>query len=227
MGTNETLWPDRLWLAFTRTENIHIDLSDVGLGSRSLETETDRGEVCQQTVARLKALPDSERMDRVESIAAKLSTEPDEDAGPFAMLSWDEARALASDGSVTLHPHSATHPILSRCTDEKVEHEVAESCNAVGRETGCAPTIFAYPNGDFDDRTKTALHRHGVRWALCSTIGFADRESDPLALPRFGIGNHFSLADFRLHISGALPLRMFRPWKRLERAQELIGAVSG
>jgi len=41
----------------------------------------------------------------------------DGDAGPFRMLSWDEARALAGD--VTLHPHSVTHPILSRCPDEK------------------------------------------------------------------------------------------------------------
>jgi hypothetical protein len=35
------------------------------------------------------------------------------------MLSWDEARALARDGNVTLYLHSVTHPILSRCPDEK------------------------------------------------------------------------------------------------------------
>jgi hypothetical protein len=40
---------------------------------------------------------------------------------------------------------SVTHPILSKCSDEKVEKEVVESCAALERETGRAPIIFAYP----------------------------------------------------------------------------------
>jgi Polysaccharide deacetylase len=78
----------------------------------------------------------------LDRLSSTLTPELDGDAGPFRMLSWDEARALASDGSVTLNPHSVTHPILSRCRDEKVEHEVFESCAALKRETGRAPMVF-------------------------------------------------------------------------------------
>jgi peptidoglycan/xylan/chitin deacetylase (PgdA/CDA1 family) len=210
MGTGEALWPDRLWLAFARTNLPDINLTEVGLGTRSLRSAAERGEACGAVLRQLKRLPDLERIARVESLVATLGQDFDAYGGPFEMLSWDEARGLMSGGRVTLHPHSVTHPILSRCPDEKVEFEVSESCMTVERETGRAPTIFAYPNGtveDFDERAKDAVRRNGIRWALSTTKGFAHRDSDPLALPRIGIMSNVAFARFKLDISGALPLR--------------------
>ena len=207
MGTDETLWPDRLWLAFARTNALEVDLTMFGLGTVSLRSVADRGAACAAIVERLKDLPDEERMERIESLVATLEPESDGDAGPFRMLSWEEAHALASDGNVTLHPHSVTHPILSRCSDEKVEYEIFESCATLERETGRTPSVFAYPNGrpeDFDERARAALRGRGVRWALATTSGLAHRKSDPLSLPRIGLGSGQSDALFRLVASGAL-----------------------
>jgi peptidoglycan/xylan/chitin deacetylase (PgdA/CDA1 family) len=205
MGTGEALWPDRLWLAFSRTTVSEVDLTAVGLGVCSLQTPADRNRTRDAAVQRLKRLPDAERIARVECLAAALGPEFDAYGGPFEMLSWDDARTLAGDGRVTLYPHTVTHPILSRCSDEKVEHEITESYLTLERETGDAPTIFAYPNGDvedFDQRAKEALRRNGIRWALSTTHGFAVPDSDPLALPRIAIGNNHSFALFRLKVSG-------------------------
>jgi peptidoglycan/xylan/chitin deacetylase (PgdA/CDA1 family) len=205
MGTGDALWPDRLWLAFARTTVPEVDLTAVGLGKRSLRSPADRNETRDMAVQHFKCLPDAERIARVESLVAALGPEVDAYGGPFQMLSWDEARILAGDGRVSLYPHTVTHPILSRCSDEKVEYEISESCLALERETGRTPSIFAYPNGgvqDFDQRAKAALSRNGVRWALSTTHGFADRDSDPLALPRIGIGSNHSFALFRLKVSG-------------------------
>ena len=207
MGTDETLWPDRLWLAFARTNAPEVDLTSVGLGRRPLRSAADRGTAYAMTVDHFKNLPDGERIARLGSLIATLTPELDGDTGPFRLLSWDEAHALASGGQVTLHPHSVTHPILSRCPDEKVECEVFESCATVERETGREPIVFAYPNGraqDFDERAKAALRRRGVRWALATTSGLAHRDSDPLALPRIAIGSDLSFAAFRLLVSGAV-----------------------
>lgn len=214
MGTDQTLWPDRLWLAFARTEATDVDLTAVGLGRRSLRSAADRGETYSLAVHHLKELADNERSTLLESLVATLGQEGNTDTGPFQLISWDEARALAKDGDVTLHPHSVTHPILSRCSDEKVEYEVSESCAALERETSRAPTVFAYPNGraaDFDERAKEALRRREVRWALSTTEGFADLDSDPLALPRIAIGSDLSFAHFRLLVSGELPWRRGAP----------------
>jgi peptidoglycan/xylan/chitin deacetylase (PgdA/CDA1 family) len=207
MGTDETLWPDELWLAFARTNAREVDLTAFGLGTQSLGSAADRGKAYSIVVERFKDFPDEERIARLGSLVASLVPELDGDTGPFRLLSWDEARALASDGRVTLHPHTVTHPILSRCPDEKVEREVADSCAALERETGRKPTVFAYPNGraqDFDDRAKAALRRRGVRWALATTSGIAHRDCDPLALPRIGIGSDLSFAGFQLRVSGAV-----------------------
>lgn len=207
MGTDDTLWPDRVWLAFAQTRMPEIDLANFGLGTRSLRSAADRGRTCAEFVECLKAKPDSERMAYVESIVASLNPERAEHPGPFRMLSWPEAHALASGSEVTLHPHSVTHPILSRCSDEKVRDEIVASCAALERETGRAPSVFAYPNGgedDFDDRAKAALRDQGVRWALATTSALATPASDPLALPRIGIASGLPFPTFRLVVSGAL-----------------------
>ena len=213
MGTEEVLWPDRLWLAFARTKATAADLTAFGLGTVSLRSDSERGSACGTVVEQLKDLPDDERIERIASLIATLDADADADAGPFRVLSWSEAHELAEDGSVTLHPHSVTHPILSRCTDDKVEREVLESCAVLERETGCPPKVFAYPNGrpqDFDERARAALRGRGVPWALATIIGLAGRDSDPLALPRIAITSGESAASFKLVVSGALLWRRGR-----------------
>jgi peptidoglycan/xylan/chitin deacetylase (PgdA/CDA1 family) len=209
MANGRPLWPDQLWLALARTTRSAVDLSAIGLGEQSLRGDAERGRAFPLVVNRLKDLVDEERIDRFNSLLEMLGVD-DTDPGPFSMLSWDEARGLAADGTITLHPHSVTHPILSRCTDDKVEREISESCAELERETGCAPKVFAYPNGraqDFDERAKKVLGRHDVRWALSTVGGFADRHSDPLAVQRLPIGSNMSTERFRLLVSGALPWR--------------------
>ena len=208
MGTDELLWPDRLWLAFARTTGSVMDLRMLDLGLRSLQSPADRGEAYALAVEKLKNHPDSERLTLLETVIAELGAPADGDTGPFRLLSWDEARALKAHSKVALYPHTVTHPILSQCPDSKVEREIVDSCDAVERNTASAPTVFAYPNGraqDFDERAKSALSLRGVQWALATTSGIARRDSDPLALPRIGIGCSLSFAAFRLLVSGAAP----------------------
>jgi peptidoglycan/xylan/chitin deacetylase (PgdA/CDA1 family) len=228
MGTGEALWPDRLFLAFARTTVPEIDLTAVGLGVCSLRNDADRFHTRDVVIECFKRLADAERIARVDSLVATLGHAFDAYGGPFEMLSWDDARALASDGLVNIYPHSVTHPILSRCSDEKVEYEISESCLTVERETGQAPEIFAYPNGgpeDFDERAWEAFRRNGVRWSLATTNGFADRASNPLALPRIGIGSNLSFAMFRLKLSGfAPPRRRFRAGASRRSSEQGVSA---
>jgi len=205
------LWADRLWLAIARTKRHDIDLTALDLGKYSLLTSYDRGQAYAAAVSHFKDLPDEQRIARMESLIAMLMPDGVGDAGPFKLLSWDEARALQADGTVSLYPHSVSHPILARCTDEKVHREISGSCAAVEREIGVAPTIFSYPNGrkeDFDERAKAVLRRRGVRWAVSTTEGFAHQGSDPLELPRIPVGSDLSFARFCLIMSGVLPRRL-------------------
>jgi peptidoglycan/xylan/chitin deacetylase (PgdA/CDA1 family) len=201
MGSRKTLWADRLWLAFARTRADAVDLAGIGLGQPSLRTDEERGDAYGAAVHQLKELPDERRLAEFTSIVERLGQQDDEDPGPFQLLSWDEARSLATNSKVTIYPHTVSHPILSQCSDAKVRYEIAESCSVVEREIGCRPTGFAYPNGrlqDFDDRARDVLKSCGVQWALSTVDGFADRNSDPYAIPRIGIGSDLTHARFRL-----------------------------
>ncbi|MCV7408795.1 polysaccharide deacetylase [Mycobacterium florentinum] len=209
MGSDETLWPDRLWLAIAHTAATEADLSALGLGTRSLDGTGHRGNVYAAAVQRLKDLPDAQRIAVLDGVFGALGHR-DGDGGPFRMLSWDEAHEMAGDGLVTLYPHSVTHPILARCSDDKLEREIADSCAALEHETGRTPTVFAYPNGrpqDFDSRAQDVLRGRGVRWALSTSPGFADSGCDPMALPRLAVGSNSSFDYFRLMVSGGLPRR--------------------
>jgi peptidoglycan/xylan/chitin deacetylase (PgdA/CDA1 family) len=209
MGSDQTLWPDRLWLAIARTTETEVDLSALGLGTRSLGGTAARGGVYAAAVDRLKDLADARRIAVLQQILAVLGYR-DGEPGPFEMLSWGEAHEIISDGLVTLHPHTVTHPILARCSDEDVQREIIDSCSVLEHETGSKPTIFAYPNGrphDFDERAKDVLRGRGVRWALSTAPGFAEAHCDPLALPRLAVGSDSSFAYFRLMVSGGLPRR--------------------
>ncbi len=210
IGTAETLWPDRLWLAIARSAATEVDLAPLGLGTCPLDGNTQRGRVYAAAVEALKDLADAERIAVLGDTLGALGYGDDPDGGPFRMLTWDQAREMAEGPLVTLYPHTVTHPILARCPDDKVEREITDSCVAIERETGVAPTVFAYPNGraqDFDARAKDVLRRRAVRWALSTTPGFADRRVDPLALPRLAVGGDSSFGHFRLMVSGALPRR--------------------
>lgn len=210
IGTGATLWPDRLWLAIAHSDAAEVDLAALGLGTLSLEGSAQRGAAYVAAVEGLKNLADAERIAVLDEVLGALGYRDDADPGPFRMLSWDEAREMAADPLVTLYPHTVTHPILARCGDDKVEQEIADSCVALERETGRAPTIFAYPNGrpqDFDARAMTALRRRGVRWALSTAPGFADNRCDPLALPRLAVGSNASFDYFRLMVSRGLRRR--------------------
>ncbi len=209
MDSDETLWPDRLWLAIARTTATEADLNALGLGTRSLDGTANRGKVYAAAVERFKDMPDAQRIAVLDEVLGALDHR-DGDGGPFRMLSWDEAREMVGDGLVTLHPHSVTHPILARCSDDKVEQEIADSCITLERETRRTPRVFAYPNGrrqDFDARAQNVLRSRGMRWALSTTPGFADRHSDPMALPRLAVGSNSSFDYFRLMVSGGLPRR--------------------
>jgi peptidoglycan/xylan/chitin deacetylase (PgdA/CDA1 family) len=121
IDTGGTLWPDRLWLTIARSNVAEVDLAALGLGTCSLNGSATRGDVYVAAVEGLKNLADGERIAVLDEVLGALGYRDDGDAGPFRMLTWDEAGEMANDPLVTLYPHTVTHPILARCGDDKVE----------------------------------------------------------------------------------------------------------
>jgi peptidoglycan/xylan/chitin deacetylase (PgdA/CDA1 family) len=207
VGTRDALWADRLHLALVRAHGPDVDASALDLGRLPLGTATQRADASRALAEGLKRLPRAEKDARLAEILASIGTTPDLDPGPFEALSWDDVSAMAATGRFSFGPHTIRHEILSRCEDEVVTREVSVSTTKVAVRLRRAPVVFAYPNGreeDFDARARDAVSRAGMSWALSTTEGLAGNDSDPLALPRIGVGGDLSLARFSLLCSGAL-----------------------
>jgi len=80
------------------------------------------------------------------------------DNGP-GFMTWDELRQLQSAG-MTIGSHSRTHPELTK-KGVSLKSEIAGSREDIQKELGTAPSLFAYPYGDWDDRVVSAVRAAG------------------------------------------------------------------
>jgi peptidoglycan/xylan/chitin deacetylase (PgdA/CDA1 family) len=130
----------------------------------------------------LKAIPDAERVARVEDLIGRLGGSPPRER---QMTSWDEVRRTMD--LTTYGGHTHTHCILSRLDRESAAREIRTCRDRIAAETGCTPTFFAFPNGsaaDFTNETQDVLREHGFRIAFSSIDGIAGAASDWLAVKR-------------------------------------------
>jgi len=72
------------------------------------------------------------------------------------LLNWDSLRRLAEQG-VELGAHTRTHPDLGKTSGAQTQDEIAGSADRIQRETGRAPSAFAYPYGSVSDAAVGAV----------------------------------------------------------------------
>ena len=171
-------WWDRIAFLFDRTTANRLH---VRVGERSFdyawaspgERETARAEF----TARCKVVPNAERLALIEQLAIAADvclpeTAPDE----YAPMGWDELRSCEQRG-MSFAPHTVTHPILSRTSDEQSMYEIAESWERLRAEARSPVKVFCYPNGQPDDhgaREWSTLARLDFLGAVVGTPGYVD-----------------------------------------------------
>lgn len=67
---------------------------------------------------------------------------------------------------ITVGSHTVTHPFLTRCEPQVLEHELVSSRQQLELMTGTPVDLFAYPTGDYDRRVIEAVQRAGYRYAF-------------------------------------------------------------
>jgi peptidoglycan/xylan/chitin deacetylase (PgdA/CDA1 family) len=88
-------------------------------------------------------------------------------------LTWDDARSLA-DAGVEIGGHTVSHHVLSTLPPERQADEIAGCTDALQRELGSRPTVFAYPFGrrwDYDAESLAAVRRAGYTAAVNTHAG--------------------------------------------------------
>lgn len=186
------MWWDKIRYMIESTD-LHSLRLDTELHDGPLELSnpiTARRSV-YRVVERCKRLDHRDKLAAIEGLAAATGVSPPDKPPPqYAPLTWHEARALEG-GGVRFGPHTVTHPILSRTTDDHSDHEIRESWRRVEQELRNPVPVFAYPNGlarDFGLREMNSVRRASLKGALTMEPGYATPSvtpADPYRTPRF------------------------------------------
>ncbi len=127
-----------------------VELAD--RGARSSATPDLSG---MDLVNRLKRVPDQERRAVLAELRTQVGTPVEMRQMTSAELRW-----LVNLG-IDIGGHSVSHPLLNRCTDAVLAHEVTACRTQLTEILGATPRSFAYPGGGLDDRVVAATKAAG------------------------------------------------------------------
>jgi peptidoglycan/xylan/chitin deacetylase (PgdA/CDA1 family) len=186
---------------------ISLDLDRFGLGVRAFKKNLlgeNRWNKIQQLLTDLKKKLSKERNEIVEYILEQTAQMSNSSKQMLMPMTVADIKEMASSEFVTFGAHSHTHDILPQQDFKTALQNIITSKELLTTWTGQTIDFFAYPNGDFDNNTISAVTQagfvsatttHGRPWSLINSA---------LEVPRIGIGRFDSLAIFKLKVSGIL-----------------------
>jgi len=98
------------------------------------------------------------------------------------LLGWDALGRLAEQG-VELGAHSRTHADLARVPAARLSDEIVGSAERMRRETGRAPSVFAYPYGSVSAEAADVVAA-SFAWGCTTDMRAVSAHDRPAALPR-------------------------------------------
>jgi len=188
IGTDRWFWPDEfswclsvLWERNMMRE-LPREIGDLLPRKGSLEQVTDT------VIEGLKLYHPDERDDLVRRIRSLCPGIPCD----RLMMNWSEARTMLDSGVVAIGSHTVEHQLLHQLEPENIDREIATSREDIQRNLHVDATLFAYPNGDFNQVVKTILANHGFSGAVTTMRGYVTHATPKLEIPRISIHDDVS-----------------------------------
>jgi len=119
------------------------------------------------------------------------------------VLDWEAIGRIGAAG-FEIGNHSHTHRSVRTLANGEIDEELDRSEALLRERAGLSPRFFAYPGGEFDDRTKARLIQRGYAAAFGGRQGRASRSSDPMDLERIGLRRETSTRQLFFAMRGAL-----------------------
>ena len=178
-----SMWNDRIVDAVRTLPEGTVDLSPLGMGSRTLEDGGARTKLLREIDEKCKYMHNEGRL-AIISVLEKIAGQVPRSS---EMLTREMVANLALEG-MEIGGHTVTHPILTKLADESAYHEIYENKRVLEEITGKTLRLFAYPNGkvgmDFDGRHVKMIADLGYRAAFTTALGAVSKSSDIYQLPR-------------------------------------------
>jgi peptidoglycan/xylan/chitin deacetylase (PgdA/CDA1 family) len=149
-----------------------------------------------EDVETLKRVPDDERLRRL----AAEGFNPDAAVPIREAMSADELRKLSATADI--QAHTVSHPILTRCTEERARDEIRGAKRHLEERFGLTVYAIAYPNGDYDDEIMSLAREAGYHCALAAGGGTNPRDVDVFRLKRITIDDADGVDELLVKASG-------------------------
>lgn len=152
-------------------------------------------------IRHLKCAPNADRLNAITCLRRESTVAP----ARVPQLRRAEL-ALLERAGIEIGNHSLTHACLDRCDNASFEAEIVDAHNALKAALDHEPRLFAYPNGNFDQRAIPLLRRLGYEAAFL----FDHRVSrfpphERFAISRLRVNATDSIDRFRTIVSGLHP----------------------
>lgn len=103
------------------------------------------------------------------------------------LMSWDEAREMASSGVIRFGSHTRRHTrLLGSLEPKQMEDEILGSRHIIEEHLGSRPRTFCYPNGDYNEGAVN-LVRTAYLGAVTTRPGWNSPSSNVYELTRVGV----------------------------------------
>jgi len=250
-------WDAKIHYAFRQTASTAASIP-VGSLVLDFDLSSERARVLARREFQLicKSLPPASLSAALDSLSGSLDVViPASPPAPYRPMSWQQARDLEGRG-ITFAPHSCSHRVFSRLSEEDVRNEMEHSWQRVSSELRRPLKAFAWPVGqdhDFGpreariaralgfDATLAARHRYSVirggeQAATLERIGFGVGDGgesswrETTGIRRIGLGSRDNAKSMTRSVShdrlGGLVAESNRRFGRRVRAKALLSMAS-
>jgi len=184
------LWPDQIAFGLRNSpkQTLAFRLDPARPFEFDLSTADTREQARESLCDALKVVANQRRLEFLSRWGMVAGVEvPAEPPADLAALSWEELRAIASDGA-EIGCHTDNHPILSRVTDPlELDREVRGAKEIIENRVGTSVRHFCYPNGrdiDISPEAVACVRGAGFESAVTCTYGFNTTAVNPFRIQR-------------------------------------------
>jgi peptidoglycan/xylan/chitin deacetylase (PgdA/CDA1 family) len=175
----------------SRARHLRRLLAERGFARNGDSSGADAGSWPRQLIDELLARVPQEGFDQWwEEATSSLPAVANGELSDFRLASWTQLQS-ATD-VLDVGSHTASHCILGLCRDpEFARQQIVSAKEAIERRLGRICAHFAYPRGeaaDYNAQTQQLLVAAGHETAVTMRKAVALRGENPLAIPRFYVG---------------------------------------
>jgi len=188
IDTGRPPWPTQIMEALLHTESRFIEYP-VKLPLEGIREKID-ALISIKNV--WKHLPGEERFSLLEELRRHLKVGSTHLSKP---LRWTQIIEM-SENNVVFGSHTEYHSILPAIDESAAIRELSVSKSRIEKELGKPCTLFSYPNGDWDERTRKLIEKAGYSAAVTQQYGMNSADSHLHSLKRIEVPYDESLGTF-------------------------------